>query len=113
VSPNTQLVIFISITKLSFLGHWAAICWHVFVATHDQPSAYTPLQPPITDLTIAQATPASTSSLTLHSDPDQAMAYHVADRSPFMPRGFQKPEVQGRKVMARACTLRALSLHEN
>jgi hypothetical protein len=25
----------IFITELSFLGGWAAICWHVFVATHD------------------------------------------------------------------------------
>jgi hypothetical protein len=68
------------------------------------PNKQTPdiaLQTPPTDLTIAQAPPASPSSSAPLSAsdqaPDQAMAFQVADPSPFVPRGFQKLEVQGRK----------------
>jgi hypothetical protein len=77
----------------------------------------TPLQTLSTDLTIAQASLASTSSSALHSTsiqaPDQAMAFQVAHPSPFMPRGFQKLEVEGRKAMATTSTRRAMSLHED
>jgi hypothetical protein len=60
-----------------------------------KPTPEVPVQPLITDLTIAQAAQASPSYYALHSPDNQAMAYQLADPSPFMPRGFQKLEVQG------------------
>jgi hypothetical protein len=44
---------------------------------------------------------------------DSVMAYQLADPSPFMPRGFQQLQVQGHRMMTRACTRRALHMHED
>jgi hypothetical protein len=41
------------------------------------------------------------------------MSYQTVDPTPFMPRGFQRLEVQGRKLMVRACTRRAMLTHED
>jgi hypothetical protein len=42
----------------------------------------------------------------------EQMAYQVADPTPFMPQGFHRQEVLGRKIMARVVTCRAAPTHE-
>jgi hypothetical protein len=52
-------------------------------------------------------------SLVQRSIPASSMAFQLADPAPFMPRIFQRLEVPGRRVMARAISRRTPLIHED
>jgi hypothetical protein len=71
------------------------------------------LAPKITIAIGDKGAPSSSAEPHHSSSPTPEMAYQTVDPAPFMPWGFQRIEVQGRKILVRACTRRVMLPRED